>query len=96
MIGMNFVSFIIVLIISAVVSYVLHYLLKYYVIPGFYSYLSKVVVGWIGAWLGSPVFGHWFERLSYGEVYIIPAVLGAFALEILVVDASHSFKGKKE
>ncbi|MEM3018443.1 MAG: hypothetical protein QXO25_06150, partial [Candidatus Bathyarchaeia archaeon] len=83
------------LIVSAIVTYVLHYLLKYYVVPGFWSYLSKVVVGWIGAWLGSPVFGHWFGGLAYGEVYIIPAVLGAFALEILIVDATKTFKEKK-
>lgn len=50
----------------------------------------------VGTWLGSPVFGHCFAGLSYGEVYIIPAILGAFALEILVVDASKTFKEKKQ
>ncbi|NCO67846.1 MAG: hypothetical protein COY75_09385 [Nitrospirae bacterium CG_4_10_14_0_8_um_filter_41_23] len=96
MIGMDFISFLILLIIAAVVAAVLHYGLKYYVIPGLGSYLSKVVIGWIGAWLGSPVFGNWFKGVCYGEVYIIPAVLGSLALLALVVDAGKTFVGKKE
>lgn len=96
MIGMDFISFLILLIIAAVVAAVLHYGLKYYVIPGLGSYLSKVVIGWIGAWLGSPVFGNWFEGVRYSGVYIIPAVLGSLALLILTVDVGKTFVGKKE
>ena len=96
MIGIDFISFLILLIIAAVVAAVLHYGFKYYVIPGLGSYLSKVVIGWIGAWLGSPVFGNWFEGVCYGEVYIIPAVLGSLALLVLIVDAGKTFVGKKE
>ena len=69
MIGMEFVSFIILLAISVVVSAVLHYGLKYYVNPGLWSFCSKVVVGWTGAWLGSPVLGHWFEDLNYEQAF---------------------------
>ena len=90
MIGMNFISFIIVLVISLVVSAVLHFGVKYYIIPGLSSYLSKVVVGWLGAWLGSPVFGHWWQGLNYKEVYIVPAILGAFALLVLAIDVMKS------
>lgn len=86
MIGMNFVSFLVLLIISAVVSGILHYGLKYYVRPGLNSFLSKIIFGWIGAWLGSPVFGYWFEAVKYENVYIIPAILGAFAMLVLLVD----------
>ena len=57
MVGMDFVSFVILLIISVVVSAALHYGAKYYVTPGVWSFGSKVVVGWIGAWLGSPSSG---------------------------------------
>ena len=60
MIGMDFVSFIILLVISIVVSAVLHFVFKYYIRPGINSFISKVIFGWIGAWLGSPVLGHWF------------------------------------
>lgn len=86
MIGMDFTSFLVLLVISAVVSAVLHFGLKYYVIPGLSSYFSKVVIGWIGAWLGSPVLGHWPGGLRYEEVYYIPAILGALALLVLAVD----------
>jgi uncharacterized membrane protein YeaQ/YmgE (transglycosylase-associated protein family) len=86
MIGMDFVSFIILLAISVVVSVVLHFLLKYHVVPGLASFCCKIVIGWIGAWLGSPVFGHWFAGVSYQQVYIIPAILGSLALLVLVVD----------
>lgn len=90
MIGIDFISFLILLVISAVVSAVLHYGLKFYVIPGTGSFISKVVVGWIGAWLGSPVFGHWWEGLSYEGVYYVPAIVGAFALLVLAVDVVRS------
>ena len=86
MIGMNFVSFLILLVISIVVSAVLHYVLKFYIRPGIVSFVSKVIFGWIGAWLGSPVFGYWFGGLVYEKIYIIPAILGSFALLIILVD----------
>ena len=86
MLGMDFISFIILLVISIVVSAILHYGCKYYVTPGPWSFCSKVVVGWVGAWLGSPVFGHWFADLHQGQVYYIPAILGSAALVVLCVD----------
>jgi len=91
MIGMSFISFLILLVISVVVSAVLHYHFKYYVTPGHWSFCSKVAVGWIGAWLGSPVLGHWPSRipnLHYEEIWYIPAALGALALIIVAVDVA--------
>jgi len=76
MIGMSFISFMELLGISVVVALVLHYLVKYRNIAGFEGFLGKVIIGWLGAWLGSPVFGHWPARLSFAEVYPIPAFLG--------------------
>jgi uncharacterized membrane protein YeaQ/YmgE (transglycosylase-associated protein family) len=88
MIGMNFISFLILLIISIVVSWVLHFPLKFYIVPGWRSYASKVFIGWIGAWLGSPVFGYWPHplALNYQQVWIVPAILGALAIEVFAVD----------
>ena len=86
MIGMDFVSFLVLLIISVVLAAILHYGLKFYIVPGTASFLSKVVIGWIGAWFGSPVFGHWWEPLNCNQVYIIPAILGALAILVLAVD----------
>ena len=93
MIGMNFMSFLVLLIISIVVSFLLHYVFKFYVRAGFTSFLSKVIMGWIGAWLGPPVFGFWFTGIMYQGVYIIPAILGSFALLILAIDITKSNKG---
>lgn len=86
MIGMDFVSFLILLVISIVVSAILHFWLQYYVTAGMWSYCSKVVVGWVGAWLGSPVLGYWWPGLNYQSVYYIPAILGAMALIVVAVD----------
>lgn len=86
MIGMDFISFLILLVISVVVSGILHYGLNYYVTAGFWSFCSKVVVGWVGAWLGSPIFGHWLPGLQYQEIYYIPAILGSAALILVAVD----------
>jgi uncharacterized membrane protein YeaQ/YmgE (transglycosylase-associated protein family) len=89
MIGMRFLDFLLLLVISVVVSGVLHYGLKYYATPGPWSFCSKVVVGWIGAWLGSPVLGSWPHVppiFHFDAIYIFPAVLGALGLEILAVD----------
>ncbi len=92
MIGMDFISFLIILVVALIVAVFLHFGLKYYVTPGIASFLAKVVLAWIGGWLGSPVFGHWWEGLSYGQVYIVPALLGALALLILAVDGPKTFK----
>lgn len=96
MIGMNFISFIILLIISIVVSAILHYVFSYYVRPGFNSFLSKIIFGWIGAWLGSPVLGYWFAGVNYQNVYFIPAILGSFAFLIMLIDFVKSVKGLME
>lgn len=92
MIGMTFVSFIILLGISIVVSFVLHYLLKFFLRPGWISFSSKVILGWIGAWLGTPVFGRWFEGVNYQNVFIIPAILGCLAFLVIMTDLVKSFK----
>jgi uncharacterized membrane protein YeaQ/YmgE (transglycosylase-associated protein family) len=96
---MDFIAFLILLIISAVVSAVLHYGFKYYVTPGIWSFCSKVVVGWIGAWLGSPVFGYWPHRipsLQYENIWFIPAILGAVALIIVAVDVANMLRSTRQ
>lgn len=90
MIGMDFVSFLILLVISIVVSAILHFGLKYYIVAGISSFLSKVALGWIGAWLGTPVFGHWFAGVCYEQIFIIPAILGSLAIIILAVNGLKS------
>jgi uncharacterized membrane protein YeaQ/YmgE (transglycosylase-associated protein family) len=90
MIGIDFTSFLILLVISAIVSAILHYGFKLYIVPGTASYLSKVALGWFGAWLGSPILGHWWAGLNYQHVYFVPSILGSFAILILVIDGIKS------
>lgn len=92
MIGMDLISFLILLVIGVVVSLILHYALKTRVRAGSESFMGTVIWGWLGGWLGSPVFGHWFGGFAYHEVYIIPALLGSFALIMLMVDLVKTFK----
>ena len=77
MIGMSFLSFLTLTIIAAVVAAIFLWGLRYRFAEGIDAAFGALVVGWIGAWLGSPVFGHWLWK--YENVYIIPAVLGAIA-----------------
>jgi uncharacterized membrane protein YeaQ/YmgE (transglycosylase-associated protein family) len=83
MIGMSFLSFLVLLVIGAVVAAVLHYGLRYRFLDSLDAVFAKVALGWLGAWLGSPVFGHWWFRFE--NVYIVPAVLGSFTLVMLNV-----------
>jgi uncharacterized membrane protein YeaQ/YmgE (transglycosylase-associated protein family) len=83
---MDFTSFLILLAISLVVSGILHFGLEYYVNPGMWSFASKVVVGYFGAWLGTGVFGRWPDGGNFGGVYYIPAIIGAFAILLVAVD----------
>ena len=86
MIGMSFLPFLVILIISVVISLIVFFWTGFRIegckCRGF---CPLVVIGWIGGWLGSPVFGNWFEPLSVGNVYIIPAILGSFAAICLYV-----------
>lgn len=96
MIGMDFTSFLILLVIAVIVAAVIHFGFGYYAQSGAGSFLSKIVVGWIGGWLGSPVFGHWWEGIQYQDVYFVPAIVGSLALTILLVDVAQTFGGKKK
>jgi uncharacterized membrane protein YeaQ/YmgE (transglycosylase-associated protein family) len=74
---MPFVAFITLTVISLVAALLVHYAIRYRVVGGFDGFLWKWVIGWAGAWLGSPVLGDWFHRATIGHIYIIPAFLGA-------------------
>jgi uncharacterized membrane protein YeaQ/YmgE (transglycosylase-associated protein family) len=78
MIGMHFASFLTLLMISLITALVVHYAIGYRVLDGIDGFLSKWVVGWLGAWLGTPVLGHWFQHVAISNVYIIPAFIGGF------------------
>jgi len=77
MIGMSFTSFVILLVLGFIAALVLHELLRYRVLSGVDGFVRMWLAGWIGGWLGSPVLGHWSFQMK--DVYIIPALVGAFA-----------------
>ena len=76
MIGMNFASFVSLLILGFIASIVLHCVVRYRMMSGFDGFMNKWIAGWIGGWLGSPVLGHWGP--SWSQIFPIPALLGAF------------------
>jgi uncharacterized membrane protein YeaQ/YmgE (transglycosylase-associated protein family) len=78
MLNMDFASFLTLLIISLIGALVMHYTIRYRMLDGIDGFFAKWTVGWIGAWLGSAVLGHWFAGVNLGHVYIIPAFIGAF------------------
>jgi len=83
MLGMSLISFLVLLAIGAVVAVVFHFVLRYRFLEGIDSLFGKIALGWLGAWLGSPVLGHWL--FSFEGVYIVPAVVGAVVAVFLTV-----------
>jgi uncharacterized membrane protein YeaQ/YmgE (transglycosylase-associated protein family) len=81
MIGMRFAPFLMLLGMGFVAALILHYVARYSVLKGVDGFIAKWIFGWIGAWLGTPIFGHWTGAVGYA--YIIPALLGAFTLAFL-------------
>ena len=77
MLGMSLLSFLILTFIGAVVAATYHYVIRYRFLEGNGALVGKLIVGWLGAWLGSPVLGHWLWKIE--NVYIVPAILGAIA-----------------
>ncbi|MGH9451523.1 MAG: hypothetical protein ACRD11_13450 [Terriglobia bacterium] len=78
MIGMHFTAFLTLLVISLIAALIVHYAIGYRFLRGIDGFFSKWILGWILAWLGSPVLGHWFAGVSISSVYIIPGFIGAF------------------
>ncbi len=78
MLDMNFAGFLTLLILSLIASLIVHFAIKYRHLEGMDGFFWKWIIGWICAWLGSPVLGHWAEALKISNVYLIPALIGAF------------------
>ena len=83
MLGMSLLSFLILTLIAAVVAVVYHNIIQYRFLEGHDALIGKLIMGWFGAWLGSPVLGHWLWKVQ--NVYIVPAIFGAMATIHLTV-----------
>ena len=77
MIGMSFLSFLLLLRIGVIVAVVLHYGVRPRSLEGLDAVFAKTAVAWPGAWLGSPLPGHGSCRFQ--NVYLVPAVPGFLA-----------------
>jgi len=75
MLDMSFLSFLVLTVIGAVVAIVYHDIFRYRFLAGMDARLGKLIMGWFGAWLGSPIFGNWLWKVE--NVYVVPAILGA-------------------
>jgi uncharacterized membrane protein YeaQ/YmgE (transglycosylase-associated protein family) len=84
MIGMGFGAFLTLFVISFITAVVLHLVIRYRFMSGYDGFLAKWIVGWVGAWIASPVLGHWFAGFAIGGQYIIPAFLGAFSAAFMM------------
>jgi uncharacterized membrane protein YeaQ/YmgE (transglycosylase-associated protein family) len=91
----QFISFLILLVISVVVSAVVHYGFRYSSRPTStnWAFVTKVIVGYYGAWWGTAVYGRWWEGLNYQNVYFIPAILGSFSLVVVGVGFFTALRG---
>jgi len=83
MLGMSFLPFLVLTLIAAVVAVTYHYGFGYRFLQGNDALFGRLIIGWVGAWLGSPIFGHWLWKVE--NVYIVPAILGAIATVQLTV-----------
>ncbi len=75
MFGMNFLSFLLLTIIGGVVASLYHIALRTRFPDRIDVLFGRMMIGWFGAWLGSPVLGHWLWK--YQSIYVVPAILGA-------------------
>lgn len=77
MLGISLISFLVLSLIAAVIAVAYHNVFRYRFLEGNDALFGKLMVGWFGAWLGSPVLGHWLWKVE--NVYVVPAILGAIA-----------------
>ena len=84
MIGMGFGAFLTLFVIGFIAAAVMHSGVRYRFLNGVDGFFAKWIVGWLGAWVASPVLGHWFAGFAIGGQYIIPAFLGAFSAAFMM------------
>lgn len=77
--GMSFVSFVVILIVSAIAAAIVHWGFRYRLFNGVDGFLGQWLVAWVGAWLGPAVVGHWFDAAVIGGIFVVPAFIGALA-----------------
>ncbi len=91
----QFISFVILLVISVIVSAILHYGFKLTsrTVQDHWAFVTKIIIGYYGAWWGTAIYGEWWEPLNYQSVYYIPAILGAFSTVVFGVSFFMALRG---
>lgn len=84
----DFLPWLWLFIIGGAVSLVWYFVLR---VKSAGGYWFQLIVAWVGAWLGTPVFGNWGFWTTNG-VCIIPAILGSVAAVMLVVGAEKELR----
>ena len=79
MIGMAFLSFLALLVIGAACALSLRGILKPRRLGIGNAYIGQLIAGWLGAWIGSAVVGHWGWIIPSTNVYLLPAVISSLA-----------------
>jgi uncharacterized membrane protein YeaQ/YmgE (transglycosylase-associated protein family) len=79
LIGMPFLSFLVLLILSVIAAAAMHWVFRYRLASGNDGFFGQWIVAWLGAWLGPAVLGHWFDSFMLWNIYLLPALIGAFA-----------------
>lgn len=82
-IGIDFLSFLVLLGISIVVAAAKIVLSLAADRRHPLEFFADLTFAWLGGWLGSPVFGFWFADLHYQQIFIVPALLGAAGAVVL-------------
>jgi uncharacterized membrane protein YeaQ/YmgE (transglycosylase-associated protein family) len=90
MIGMALGGFITLLVISVLWSAIVHGA-GYRILPGAEGYFAKLIIGWLGGWVGSPVLGYWGGNVPGTNIYMIPAILGSVAAIFISVAIVRAF-----
>lgn len=88
MIGMHFGAFLTLLILGVIAAAIMQFAIRYRALGLVDGFFAKWVFGWIGAWLGGPVLGHWAFQIQH--IYVIPGIVGAFAVSFLFVALAKS------
>src|SRR5262249_45005692 len=76
---MSFASFVTLFVIGAVCALCVYGMTKMEMLRAPEGYLLDLIAGWIGAWIGTPVVGHWSWMVTETNVYLVPAVVGSLA-----------------